>query len=239
MTGYSKDDKTWKNNSRVKAFNIYENDKLVANVQLKDTRAVQTFGLKNHRRNKEAMSLKFIITEVYKGDKYDDTAFSEIVFDGEDVHCLAEGTRITMADGSEKNIENIVVGDSLLAYNTGTGEVYADVVVNTHSVKHNDLIKITLFRGWQIITTKDHPFWADGKWKSYSPSNTKQYDRYLDEEIVKYKKKDNLSIYIYLKGLLLLPIERIDPVKETMRTYTLELKSDGCFIANDFVVGQE
>ena len=39
-------------------------------------------------------------------------------FDGLDVHCLVKGTKITMADGSEKNIEEIKEGDEVLSYTT-------------------------------------------------------------------------------------------------------------------------
>ena len=36
--------------------------------------------------------------------------------------CLIEGTKITMADGSEKNIEDVKVGDMVLSYNPSTGK---------------------------------------------------------------------------------------------------------------------
>ena len=48
--------------------------------------------------------MKFEIVEVYKGEKYDDTALSEIYFDGMDVHCFLAGTKILMSDNPRKYI---------------------------------------------------------------------------------------------------------------------------------------
>ncbi|NDW10097.1 polymorphic toxin-type HINT domain-containing protein [Dysgonomonas sp. 520] len=241
VTGYSKDERTWKNNSRVKAFNIYENEKLVAAVNLKDTRCIQSFELKNHRRNKEAMTLKFVITEVYKGDKYDDTAFSEIVFDGEDVHCLAAGTNITMADGSLKKIEDVAVGDSVLSYDEQTNSAFANKVKKLHSAIHQNIVKITLSSGITqktIYTTDDHPFWSGEDWVSYNPEKTSRCKHY--ETIGRYDIGKPLLVLYWGKGAVPTQITNIEVLSGKFQTYTLELENgDGCFIANSFVVGQE
>ena len=47
--------------------------------------------------------------DVYKGEKYEETAITEIYFDGIDVHCFAIGTQITMADYTTKSIEQIAI----------------------------------------------------------------------------------------------------------------------------------
>lgn len=89
--GYVKSTSTWKNNSRVKKLKVYLNDKPYALLNLTDTSALQEFKLKNPLGFKEPKSndewtLKFEILDVYKGQKYDDVAISEIYFDGVDVH---------------------------------------------------------------------------------------------------------------------------------------------------------
>ncbi len=105
--GYIKDKKTWKNNSRVKQLKMYVDNEFYAVLNLKDVYAEQTFEVlpigyaqhKNISYTKDGkiiddmagntippLKLKFEILAVYKGDKYKDTAITEIYFDGIDVH---------------------------------------------------------------------------------------------------------------------------------------------------------
>lgn len=96
VNGYVKSYKAWKENSRVKALKMYVNDKLYAVLNLVDCRNEQHFEFEplgySDRENFEALriqpwwTLKFEIADIYEGDKYDDTAITEIYFDGIDVH---------------------------------------------------------------------------------------------------------------------------------------------------------
>jgi len=238
VNGYSKNQKTWKDNSRVKTLNMYEDDKLIATIKLKDTRCAQTFELKNHRRDKRAMRLKFVITEVYKGDKYDDTAISELIFDGEDVHCLGKGTLITMADGSMKKIEEITIGDNVVSYNMQTKEMENNIVKHVCTVNHSDMINILLSSGKNIVTTTDHPFLSEKGWVSYSPEKTKQYNRYKQTEVMRLSNCKTLLFYE--NGTVRSEsIQKVEFINDFQPTYTLELEQDGGFVANGFIVGQE
>lgn len=96
VNGYVKSPTTWKNNSRVKKLKMYVDDKPYAILHLVDTKQEQHFKFEplghGDRENwkelkiKPWWTIKFEILDVYKGDKYDDTAISEIYFDGIDVH---------------------------------------------------------------------------------------------------------------------------------------------------------
>jgi len=96
INGYVKSEKTWRENSRVKKLKMYLNDELFAILNLKDSREKQEFSFKpigNSEREDFAIlktkpwwTMKFEIAEVYEGEKYDDTAITEIYFDGIDVH---------------------------------------------------------------------------------------------------------------------------------------------------------
>lgn len=101
VNGYNKNEKTWQDNSRVKRLHIYENDELIAIANLVDTRDEQFFDLPyTLPRNKEegirirlnegvelkGTIIRFVIAEVYPGNKFDDTAISELYFDGIGVH---------------------------------------------------------------------------------------------------------------------------------------------------------
>ena len=86
--GYMKSEETWKNNNRVKKLKLYVNDVPFGILNLKDSRTDQYFemGTLGHNKNGTDLILKFEILEVYKGSKYNDTAITEIYFDGIDVH---------------------------------------------------------------------------------------------------------------------------------------------------------
>lgn len=96
VNGYVKSQKAWQDNSRVKKLKMYVDNKPFAILNLADSRQEQTFKFDplgyGDRENWEQLqtkpwwTIKFEILEVYKGDKYDDTAITEIYFDGIDVH---------------------------------------------------------------------------------------------------------------------------------------------------------
>lgn len=86
--GYLKTNNTWKNNNRVKYLKLSVNGKEYGILELTDTKTDQRFELATFGKNKNGsdLILKFEILEVYRGEKYDDTAITEIYFDGIDVH---------------------------------------------------------------------------------------------------------------------------------------------------------
>jgi hypothetical protein len=96
VNGFVKSEKSWKDNSRVKKLKMYIDDKPFAILNLADSRQEQHFKFEplgySDRQDWEELqkkpwwTIKFEILDVYKGDKYDDTAITEIYFDGIDVH---------------------------------------------------------------------------------------------------------------------------------------------------------
>ncbi|MCB0803320.1 MAG: hypothetical protein KDB74_09485 [Flavobacteriales bacterium] len=96
VNGYVKSEKIWNENSRVKKLKMYIDEKPFAILNLEDNRKEQHFKIEplgygdreNFKKLQEKpwWTIKFEILDVYKGDKYDDTAITEIYFDGIDVH---------------------------------------------------------------------------------------------------------------------------------------------------------
>ena len=86
--GYLKSEKAWNENNRVKKLKLSVNGRAYGMLNLQDARTSQTFkiGLLGHNMDGTKLVLKFEIMEVYSGTKYDDTAITEIYFDGIDVH---------------------------------------------------------------------------------------------------------------------------------------------------------
>ena len=89
LNGHVKDEKVWKDNSRIKKLKMYYMGKPYAILNLQDSRTEQDFEvgvLGPHNPEAPNWTLKFEIMEVYPGDKYTDTVISELWFDGIDVH---------------------------------------------------------------------------------------------------------------------------------------------------------
>ena len=122
LNGYTKNERVWKSNSRIKTLKMLIEGKVVAMLQLQDTRDWQRFNLGREYQagSNDSLQLRFEIVEVYKGSKYSDTALTELSFDGTGVHCFAAGTLVAMADGRSKPIERIGVGDRILSLNPET-----------------------------------------------------------------------------------------------------------------------
>ncbi len=86
--GYKKTRETWQNNNRVKTLKLLVNGKPFGLLHLSDTADDQSFDVGKLGRTADGrdLLLRFEIVDVYRGDKYNDTAITEIYFDGIDVH---------------------------------------------------------------------------------------------------------------------------------------------------------
>jgi len=88
--------------------------------------------------------------------------------------CFVAGTKITMADGSHKNIEDVKIGDMVLTTNMETMELEPNRVLELASPIHEDIVHLT-FEHSENKNTFDHPYYVKGKgWSSYKPEWTKQ-----------------------------------------------------------------
>lgn len=83
--------------------------------------------------------------------------------------CLTGETLISMADGTQKQIKDVVVGDKVLSYNTETHKLEITTVETLIHVKRTELVYITFADGSQIKITPDHPMFSERGWIVYSP----------------------------------------------------------------------
>lgn len=243
--GYVKSEKAWRDNSRVKKLKLYFNNKPLAILNLQDNRNEQIFHFDpigySDRENwdalasKPAWTLKFEILEVYKGDRFDDCAISEIWFDGIDVHCFGAGTKITMADGSTKEIEAVQKGDRVLSYDEATKTLVPVPVTRLVQKQHSSLVKLVL-EDREIVTTTDHPFLTEQKgWASVNTDRSNL--NYLHErKISRLSPGEKLFVPEENRYVSLLRMEKI---RGPQLTYTLELKGGDSFVANGMLVKTE
>src|SRR6185503_13585067 len=83
FNGYRKTKGLWQDNSRVKSLKLSVNGKPYGIIRLKDKYNFQTAGIgKIKLLPGRKTVLRFEIMEIYKGDKYADTAIAELEFDG-------------------------------------------------------------------------------------------------------------------------------------------------------------
>ncbi len=183
VNGYVKSAKAWKNNSRVKTLKMYIDGKPYALLELKDIMGEQSFhfppiGNDPNQEQEEDVpdrTLKFEIVDVYKGDKYDDTAISEIYFDGIDVHCFVKGSKVLMADLKEKNIEDLKVGDKVITYKHGRET--AATITALAKQPHNNIVTYKFENGTELSCTPDHPIFTTNKgWASLQPEKSALYE---------------------------------------------------------------
>jgi hypothetical protein len=96
--------------------------------------------------------------------------------------CFTEGTKITMADKTYKNIEDIKEGDEVLSYNINTKEIESAKVnkLFIHEDCNNGLILNNI-----IKTTTNHPFYVNNDW--IEAGNLKIGDEILYVSGIKHK----------------------------------------------------
>jgi DNA helicase-2/ATP-dependent DNA helicase PcrA len=78
---------------------------------------------------------------------------------GDPDQCLVEGTLITMADGSERPIEQVRGGDQVRS-GYGSGDFRPATVLRTHRSRRADGIQITTKSGRRIVSTPEHVHFA-------------------------------------------------------------------------------
>lgn len=78
-------------------------------------------------------------------------------------NCFPAGTKITLADGSEKNIEDLTIEDKLLTYNEKTGVLSEGSIGNIVKKKEFLLIQLETADGSIVKSTALHKFYVKGK----------------------------------------------------------------------------
>jgi len=78
--------------------------------------------------------------------------------------CFLAGTKVTMGDGSYKNIESVQIGDKVKSYDEQTGEIIDCKV--THVFRHSpeEMTDYYLVINNDLRVTPNHRFYSDGNW---------------------------------------------------------------------------
>ncbi len=159
--GYQSTPTNWKNNSRVKKFKVYKDSKPLCYLVLTDEMGQQRFELPFkvdfESGYDNPSTFKFEIVEVYKGDKWDDVAISEI---GWVLCCFAEGTEIA-SFSSTLSIENLNEHQQVLAVDIDKNTTYQSEITGVIKQIHLTLLTVSTTTK-SIQLTPEHPLYVKG-----------------------------------------------------------------------------
>ncbi|MDA8910956.1 hypothetical protein N9I21_04100 [Crocinitomicaceae bacterium] len=188
-----------------------------------------------------SLSFNKKIKEWYDADK---ASMEVISSDGESVTdengeffaaCFTGEGLVTLADNSRIRIDQLKVGDEILAYNTKDGACSEATVQEMFEVNHSNLVRIEL-QGNSITSTDDHPYWVKEKgWCSLDPESTKKrYDNYSNVSLLKS------GDVIIAQDQTEQEVTSISYLNESEKTYTITKLSNGdSFFLNGLIVGVE
>jgi intein/homing endonuclease len=148
--------------------------------------------------------------------------------------CFVAGTKVTMGDGSEKNIEDVIEGDVVVSFNESTLQNEVKNVIGLKTPIHNDLVKYEFANQTSITSTFDHPFYVnDLELASYTPFLTnKRYE--LNKEVRQIKASDMVYLSNGVSRTAIKDIIELDE-KDT-QTYIITVEDNHNFYANGILV---
>ena len=152
------------------AFPLYEKRMLEANAMDFDdllVRTVNALELFEEVRERWRRTFRHVLV-----DEYQDTNHAQyrllqllaaehgnLMVVGDEDQCLAEGTLITMGDGSRRPIEQVRKGDEVLSAH-GPGDLRPARVTGTFRSRNRDGVAIETFGGRRILSTPEHTHFA-------------------------------------------------------------------------------
>ena len=152
----------------------------------------------------------------------------------QDMCCVAEDSLISMADGTQKQIKDIKVGDKVLSYNTTTRKVEQTVVQSLTKVIRRDIVHITFADGSYIKITPDHPMFSERGWIAYSTEDGE--NTYPEVEL----EKQGTQIGDMILSLSLLFDKEIVDMKyitgETIPVYTFTVDNNHNYFAQSVLI---
>ena len=145
--------------------------------------------------------------------------------------CFDAGSKILMADGTEKNIEDVEVGDMVMSLNEDTGEFIIQKVAQTITNKYStDLVYVHLSNGVRLGMRAYHPLLTTEGWKSLRPDQAETINEIGEVEELKVGD----TIIGYEENVTIVSVEQ-RPEVENYYTYTLNIEGYHNYIVEGIV----
>lgn len=146
--------------------------------------------------------------------------------------CFVAGTKIKMADGSIKNIEEVVSGDIVSTFDLTENKIVPNEVGSISSKKVNITVNYVFENGENVKCTIDHPLYVvDKGWSSFSNDLSNSLYN-LETEVSKIEIGDIVKLY---NGDT--KITSIDVERDEVLVYNLQdIHNNHNFFANNVLV---
>ena len=146
-----------------------------------------------------------------------DTLWSDWDNHGDNSGCFLAGTKISMADGSLKKIEDIEIGDNVLSFNSQNQLISASV--SKLLSRSADCYFLLKTENHQVNVTEEHPFYIGKGFKKIKES-------LIGDEIYVLENKKLVPEKIVRKDL----------IKKQVKIYNLKVEISQTYFANGFAV---
>ena len=155
-----------------------------------------------------------------------------VVHTAEAKSCFTAETLVLLADGGEKRISDIKVGDRVMS---GEGRVNRVIAVERPRLAGR---KLYAFNGGEAFVTAEHPFLTPAGWKALDPEATAEENPALSVTTLAVgdlltvalpsggSAVGNLALALEL-ATSLMPLERIEAVEADPQTIVYNLLLDG------------
>ena len=149
--------------------------------------------------------------------------------------CFIAGTKITMANGSLKNIEDLEIGETVKTVDLESMKIISEKIVEVfHNPPSHELTQIFFDNGITNTNTKAHPYWVIGKgWASADPF------AFRDNKDIKINELNIGDKCLTIKDgvFQLSTITKIDDLPEQIiNTYNFHVENTRCYFANGVLV---
>lgn len=149
--------------------------------------------------------------------------------------CFIKGTKVHMADGSKKNIEDIIIGDKILSVNIDKMIIEADEVIDIpNTMQEYPEIKVKFSNGVVNHFSPAHPYWV--KDKGWAVFDIEEAKTELDFAVSQLEKGD-IVLFLEEDNLIEVSIIILESTGKTVEMFNVEfVKKNHTFFANGILV---
>ncbi len=130
-------------------------------------RAVNVLELFQEVQDQYANTFRYVLVDEYQDTNHAQYRWLQLLTKerrnlmvvGDDAQCLIAGTPVTMADGSSRRIEDVLVGDEVLS-SYGNGDFRPARVLRVHESRRAEGVAITTASGRRLVSTPEHVHFA-------------------------------------------------------------------------------
>jgi hypothetical protein len=160
-------DKGWTSYSDSLSNKLYSLEEPVKKIEIGDV--IKLYNRTDILVNTEILEGEYTVYNLSEVEKYHNYYANDVLSHNRApiVSCFTSETKVTMEDGTFKNIVDIEIGDYVLSYNDG--KYVRGVVTDKLIHPTNDVVAVVKYKG--MISDRLHPFYDNGEWKPICEAN--------------------------------------------------------------------